>query len=306
MKSEEQIWSTGRSTAGIKIAGRNISNLSYADDTTLMAESEEELKSTDESERGEWKSWLKAQHSENEDHGIRSHHFMGNRWETVETMSDLVFGGSKITADGDCSHEIKRRLLLGRKVLTNLDSIFKSRDITLPIKVHLVKTMVFPVVMYGCESWTVKKAERWRIDAFELWCWRRLLRVPWTARRSNQSILKEISRIFIGRTDAEVETPILWPPDAKNWLLGKDPDAGKDWRQEEKGTTEDEMLGWHHRREGHEFEQAPGVNDGQGSLACCNPQGRKILDMTERLNWTDSPFIILNSHSSHFNNPEFS
>ena len=113
--------------------------------------------------------------------------------ETVETVSDFIFLGSKITADGDCSHEIKRRLLLGRKVMTNLDSIFKSRDITLPTKVRLVKAMVLPVVMYGCESWTVKKAERRRIDAFELWCWRRLLRVPWTARRSNQSILKEIS-----------------------------------------------------------------------------------------------------------------
>ena len=113
--------------------------------------------------------------------------------ETVETVSDFIFLGSKITADGDCSHKIKRHLLLGRKVVTNLDSIFKSRDITLPTKVHLVKAMVFPVVMYGCESWTVKKAERQRIDAFELWCWRRLLRVPWTARRSNQSILKEIS-----------------------------------------------------------------------------------------------------------------
>ena len=113
--------------------------------------------------------------------------------ETMEIVSDFIFGGSKITADGDCSHEIKRRLLLGRKVITNIDSIFKSRDITLPTKVHLVKAMVFPVVMYGYESWTVKKAERQRIDAFELWCWRRLLRVPWTARRSNQSILKEIS-----------------------------------------------------------------------------------------------------------------
>ena len=113
--------------------------------------------------------------------------------ETVETVSDFIFGGSKITADGDCSHEIKRRLLLGRKVMTNLDSILKSRDITLPTKVCLVKAMVFPVVMYGCESWIVKKAESWKIDVFELWCWRRLLRVPWTARRSNQSILKEIS-----------------------------------------------------------------------------------------------------------------
>ena len=113
--------------------------------------------------------------------------------ETVETVADFIFLGSKITADGDCSHEIKRRLLLGRKVMTNLDSIFKSRDITLPIKVCLVKAMVFPVVMYGCESWTIKKAERQRTDAFELWCWRRLLQGPWTSRRSNQSILKEIS-----------------------------------------------------------------------------------------------------------------
>ena len=118
---------------------------------------------------------------------------MANSWGTMETVRDFILGGSKITADGDCSHEIKRRLLLGRKVMTNLDSIFKRRDITLPTKVRLVKAMVFPVVMYGCESWTVKKAERWRIDAFELWCWRRLLRVPWTARRSHQSILKEIS-----------------------------------------------------------------------------------------------------------------
>ena len=129
-------------------------------------------------ESGEWKSWLKAQHSENEDHGIWSHHFMEKDGETVETVSDFIFLGSEITADGDCSHEIKRRLLLGRKVMTNLDSIFQSRDITLPTKVRLVKAMIFPVVMYGCESWTIKKAECRRIDAFELWCWRRLLRVP--------------------------------------------------------------------------------------------------------------------------------
>ena len=127
-------------------------------------------KPLDESERGEWKSWLKAQHSENEDHGIWSHHLMGNRWENSGNNVRLYFLGSKITADGDGSHEIKRHLLLGRKVMTNLDSIFKSRDITLPTKVHLVKAMVFPVVMYRCESWTVKKAERRRIDAFELWC----------------------------------------------------------------------------------------------------------------------------------------
>ena len=177
-----------KAQVGIKIAGRNINNLRYADDTTLMAESEEELKSllmkvkviklniqkTKIMASGPITSW--------EIHG-----------ETVETVSDFIFLGSKITADGDCSHEIKRCLLLGRKVMTNLDSILKSRYITLPIKVHLVKAMVFPLFMYGCESWTVKKAEGRRIDAFELWCWRRLLRVPWSARRSNQSILKEIS-----------------------------------------------------------------------------------------------------------------
>ena len=137
-----------------------------------------------------------------------------------------------------------------------LDSILKSRAITLPAKVHLVKAMVFPVVMYGCESCTVKKAEHWRIDAFELWCWRRLLSVPWVARRSNQSILKEINQswVFIGRTDAEAETPILWPPHVKSWLVGKDPNAGKDWGREEEGMTEDEMDGWHHWLDGHEFE----------------------------------------------------
>ena len=179
---------------GIMIARRNINNLKYADDTTLMAESEEELKSLlmkvkEESEKVGLK--LNIQKTKIMASGpITSWQKNG---ETVETVSDFILGGSKITADGDCSHEIKRRLLLGRKVMTNLDSIFKSRDITLTIKGRLVKAMVFPVVVYGCESWTVKKAERRRIDALELWCWRRLLRVPWTARRSNQSILKEIS-----------------------------------------------------------------------------------------------------------------
>ena len=178
--------------AGIKIAGRNTNNFRYADDTTLMAESEEELKSLLMKEESE-KVGLKF--------NIQKTKIMASgpttSWEidgeTVETVSDFIFLGSKITADGDCSHEIKRCLLLGRKVMTNLDSILKSRDITLSTKVRLVKAMVFPVVMYGCESWTVKKAERQRIDAFELWCWRRLLRVPWTARRSNQSLLGDIS-----------------------------------------------------------------------------------------------------------------
>ena len=177
--------------AGIKIAGKNNNNLRYTDDTTVMAESEEELKSLlmkvkEESEKVGLK--LNIQKTKIMASGpIASWEIDG---ETVETVSDFFLLGSKITADDDCSHEIKRRLLLGRKVMTNLDSILKSRDITLSTKVHLVKAMVFPVVMYGYDSWTVKKAEHRRIDAFELWCWRRLLRVPWTARKSNQSILK--------------------------------------------------------------------------------------------------------------------
>ena len=135
----------------------------------------------DEGERGEWKSWFKTQPSKNEDHGIWSHHFMANRWETMETVTDFIFLGSEITADGDCSHEIKRCLFLGRKVMTNfLNSILKDRDIALPTKVQLVKAMVFPVVMYRCESWTIKKTECWKNDAFVLWCWRRLVRIPWT------------------------------------------------------------------------------------------------------------------------------
>ena len=183
--------------AEIKIARRNINNLRYADDITLTAESEEELKNLlmkvkEESEKVGLKLNIQKMKILAPGH-ITSWEIDG---ETVETVSDFIFFfGSKITADGDCSHEIKRRLLLGRKVMTNIDSILKSRDITLPTKVHLVKAMVFPVVMYGCESWTVKKAEHQRIDAFELWCWGRLLRVPWTARRSNQSILKEISPV---------------------------------------------------------------------------------------------------------------
>ena len=175
----------------IKIARRNINNLRYADDITLMAESEEKLKSLlmKVKEKSE-KIGLKL--------NIQKTKIMASGpitlWEIDgETVSDFVFWGSKITADGDCSHEIKRPLLLGRKVMTNLDRILKSRDITLPTKVHLVKTVVFPAVMYGYESWTIKKAECRRIDAFEFWCWRRLLRVPWTARRSNQSIIREIS-----------------------------------------------------------------------------------------------------------------
>ena len=160
--------------------------------------------------------------------------------------------------------------------MTNLDSILNSRDINLPKKVHLVKAMIFPVDMYECESWTIKKAEHWRIPAFELWCWRRLLRVPWTARRSKPINPKgNHFWISIGRTDAEAEKPILCPSDAKSWLIGKDPDAGKDRRQEEKGITENKMVGWNHWFNRHEFEQALGDGGGQESLVCCNPWGHK-------------------------------
>ena len=184
----------GRAQAGIKTAERNINNLRYADDTTLMAESKEELKSLlmkvkEESEKAglklniqKWRSWH-----------LFPHHFMTNRWGNNGNSDRLYFLGLQNHCRHDCSHEVKRCLLLGRKTMTNLDSILKNRDITLPTKVCLVKPMAFPVLLYGCESWTIKKAECWRIDAFELWCWRRLLRVSWTAKRSNQSILKEIS-----------------------------------------------------------------------------------------------------------------
>ena len=200
---------------------------------------------------------------------------MGKKWKQWQT---LFLGGSKITADGDCSHEIRRCLLLGRKAMTNLDSILKSRDITLPTKVHLVKAMVFPVVMYGCESWIIKKAEHWRIDVLncsvEEDSWESL------GQQGFQSW------IFIGRTDDEAEAPLLWPPDVKSRLIRKDLDAGKYWRQEEKNNR-DEMVVWHHWLYGHEFAKSPGYGDGQGSLVCCSPWVCKESDMTERLNWSE-------------------
>ena len=203
----------------------------------------------------------------------------------------IIFLGSKITADVYCSHEIKRCLLLGGKAMTNLDSILKRRDITLLTKFCLVKAMVFPVVVYGCESWTIKY---WRIDAFELWCWRRLLRVPWTARRSNQSILKEINPEYslerlilklklqyfghlIRRTDSFEKTLMLGKTEGRR-------------TSEKKRMTEDKMIGWHHWLDGHEFEQAPGVGDEQRSLACCSPWVEKgwtwLSDWIE-LNWCE-------------------
>ena len=184
-------------------------------------------------------------------------------WKTV---SDCISLGSKINEDGDCSHKIKRHLLLGRIAMTNLDSIVKSRDISLPTKIHIFKAMVFPVVMYRCEDWTIRKAEHQRMDAFEPWCWRRLLRAPWTVRKSKHLSPKgDQPWMFIGRTDADV----------KSWLFGKDPDAGKDWEQE-KGVTEDEVVGWHHQLHGHEFEQTLGDSEGQESLACYSSWGHRV------------------------------
>ena len=199
--------------------------------------------------------------------------------ETVETVADFIFLGSKITADGDCSHDIKRHLLLGRTVMTHLDSILKSRDITLSIWSKLwFFQWSYMDVRVGL--WGKLNAKNWCFWTVVL---EKTLTSPW--------LQGDPSWVFTGRTDAEAETPILWPPHAKSWLIWKDPDAGRDWGQEEKGMTEDEMAGWHHRLDGHEFEYIPGVCDGQGGLACCNSWGRKELDTAERLNWTSSSKI---------------
>ena len=267
------MWNTGldEAQAGIKISERNINNLKYAGDTTLTAESKE-LKSLLMKVKGESeKVGLKL--------NIQKTKIMASSpitsWqidrETIETVRDFILGGSKITADADCSHDIKRCLILGRKARANLDSVLKSRDIILLTKVHLVKAVIFPV---SCLMWELDHKEAW---APKNWCF-------WTVvlEKTLESPLdcKEIklvnpkgnqSWIFIGRTDAKAEVLILWPPDVKNWLLRKDPDAGKDWRQEEKGMTEDEMVGWHHWLHEHEFEQTLGDGEGQGSLACCSP-----------------------------------
>ena len=204
---------------------------------------------------------------------------MASRCVTMETVTDFIFLGSKITVVRDCSHEIKRRLLLGRKAITNLDSILKSRDITLPTKVCQIKAMVFPVVMYGCESWTIKKAEHQRIDAFELWCWK-LLRVPWT-QRSNQSILKEISPEYsleglMLKLKLQYFFHLMWRIGSleKTLMLGKIEGRRRGWQR----------MRWLDEINGHEFEQALGVGDAHGSLAYCCPWGCKQSDTTE-LNW---------------------
>ena len=204
----------------------------------------------------------------------------------METVTDFIFEGSKITADGDCSHEIKRHLLLGRKVMTNPESILKSR--------HYFGNKGPSSQNFGFSS---SHVWMWELDYKENgelknWCfWTVVLKTlvsPWDSKEIQPVHPKgNHSWIFMERTDVEAETPILWPPDGKNWLIGKDPDAGNDWRWEEKGTTEDEMVGWYHRLDGHEFEQASGVGHGQGSLVCCCPWGPKELDTTEWLNWTE-------------------
>ena len=271
---------------GIKIAGRNINNLRYADVTTLMEENEEELKSLlmivkEESEKVGLK--LNTQKTKIMASGpITSWQIDG---ETVETVSDFIFLGSKITADGDFSHEIKRCLLLGSKVMTNLDSILKIRDITLPTKVHLVKAMVFPVPMYGCESWTIRAAECWRIDAFELRCWRRLLRVPWTARRPNQSILKEISpgcslEGLILKLKLQYFGHLMWRADSleKTLMLGKiEGRRRRGWQRMRWLMASSTWWTW--------VWWTLGVGDGHEGLVCCGSWGHKESDMTEWLNW---------------------
>ena len=198
----------------------------------------------------------------------------------METVTGFIFLGSKITVDSDCRYEIKRGSLLGRKLMINLDSILKSRDITLPTKLHIAKAMVFPIVMYGCESWIIKSS------ALKNWCFwtvvlEKTLKSPLDCMEIKPVNPKgNQSWIFIGRTDAEAKAPVLWPPHVKNWLIGKDPDAGKDWRQEEKGMTEDEMIGWHHGSSRHEFEQIPGDSEGQWSLVCCSLWGCIESDVT--------------------------
>ena len=283
---------------GIKMAGRNINNLRYADDTTLTAETEEQ------------KSFLMKVKEESDKVGLKLNikktkiiaSGLITSWQIDgETVADFIFLGSKITADGDCSHEIKRHLLLGRKVMTNLDSILKSRHITLPTKVHLVKAIAF--FSSHVWMWVLDYKESW---ALKNWCF-------WTVvlEKTLESPLdcKEIQPVhpkgdqsweFTWRTDVEAETPILWPPDAKTWVIGKDLDAGKDWGQSEKGTTEDEMVGWHHWLDGHGFGWTPRVGDGQGGLVCCSSWGHKQLDMTgwlnwTELNWTDYPLISIRS-----------
>ena len=277
----EKCWA-GWNTTWNQDCQENINNLRYADYTTLMAESEEELRSLlmkVNEESGKVGLKLNIQKSKIMASGlITSWQIDG---ETMETMTDFVFLGSKITEDGGCSHVIKRCLFLGRKAVTNLDSILKIRDITLPTKVCIVKAMVFPVVMYRCESCTIKKAECWRIDTFELWCWRRL-ESPLDCKETKPVHPKgNQSSIFIGRTDAEA--PILWPPDVKSWLIGKDFDAGKDWRQEEKGRQRKRWLDGITDSMDMILNKLQEMVKDQGKLSlCCSSWDHKESNPTER------------------------
>jgi len=277
--------------AGIMIARRNINNLRYADDTTLMAESEEKLKSLlmkvkEESEKVGLK--LNIQKTKIMASGpITSWEIDG---ETIETVTDFVFLGSKITADGDCSHDIKRRLLLGRKAMTNLDSILKNRDIILSTKVSLVKAIVLPVVMYRCKSWPIKKAEHLRTDAFEQWCSRGFLRVPWTARRSNQSILKEINpECSLEGLMLKLKFKSFGHLMQRANSLEKTLILGEIESRKRRG--QQRIRWWHHQLNGHEFKQTLGCGEGQRSLACYSPWGQKQSDTTERLNNNDKATI---------------
>ena len=209
--------------------------------------------------------------------------------ETMETVRDFIFLGSKITVDRDCSHEIKRPLFFGRKVMANLDNILKNRDITLPTKICIVIAMVFPVVTYGCESWTIRKAERWRIDGFELWCWRRFLRVPWTARISSWSILKEINpKYSLEKLMLKQKLQYFGHLMQRTDLFEKTLTLGKIEGRRRRGWQRMRWLDWNHCLEGQEFEQALGVVDGLGNLACYSPCVCKELDTTEWLNWTEA------------------
>ena len=208
---------------------------------------------------------------------------MGKQWKWRET---LFFGGFKITADGDYSHEIKRLLLLKRKAMTNLYSILKSRDITLPTKICIIKVAVFLVVIYECERWTIKKTEHWRTDAFELWFWSRLFLESPLDSKEIQPVYPRGNQSWIFTGVLMLKLKLQYFGHLMQRLIKKDPDAGKDWRQKGKRMTEDEMVGWHHWLDGYEFEQAPGVGDGQGSLACCSPWGPRVLhNWGTELNW---------------------
>ena len=272
-----------------RLLGETSINLRYADDTPLTAESEEELKSPlIKMKEGSEKAGLKLSIEKTKTMAPSPITSWQIDWETMETVKDFIFLGSKITADGDCSHEIKRCLLLGRKAMTNLDSIQKQRYYKdLSSQSHgFSRSHVWMWELDHKKSWSPKNGCFWTVVL------EKTLESPLDCKEIQPINLQgNRSWVFIGRTDAEAETPILWPPDAKNWLLGKDPDTGKDWRQGEKGTTEDEMVGWHHQLDGHQSEQTLTVGDGQGGLACCSPWSHKRSDMTEWLNGTDHQHI---------------